>query len=159
MIEIKNRFNGQVIFGGEYDTLLEAVIAAVNGGANLHDANLRDADLSGANLRGANLSGANLSDADLRDADLSGANLSDANLRDADLSGAVGGNVRMTAMQLSPYRLVIIDDICWGGCTKKTMDEWLEFEGDELNDSDKKYLETVTKPFIRMVLAQREVSE
>ena len=94
-IEIKSWFSGDILFEYESDnaTMKKAVEAAVDGSANLRDANLsgadlRDADLSGANLRdadlsGANLSGANLSGADLRDANLSGANLRDADLRDA----------------------------------------------------------------------------
>jgi hypothetical protein len=97
-VEIKNRWNGKVLYQDESETLRDAVVKAIANrrdlsGAYLSGADLRDANLSGANLRGAdlrdaNLSGANLSGADLRDADLSDANLSDANLRGADLSGA-----------------------------------------------------------------------
>jgi hypothetical protein len=104
-IEIKNRWNGTVIFAQATvkNTLTATLIAAIAFGANLRSANLsgadlrsanlRSADLSGADLRSANLSGANLRsanlyDADLRSADLSGADLSGANLYDADLSGA-----------------------------------------------------------------------
>ena len=64
-IEIKNRFTGDIIVAGEYDSVRRAVTK-------------HKADLSGANLRGANL----------YDADLCGADLSRANLRDADLRGA-----------------------------------------------------------------------
>jgi hypothetical protein len=70
-MKILNRWSGAVLFEGEFDTLLAAILAATAAGA----------DLSGANLSGANLSGANLSGANLSDADLSGANLSGANLR------------------------------------------------------------------------------
>ena len=93
-IQIKNRWNGTVIFTSEESTTLaEAVKAAVAGGANLRGADLRDADLRGADLRdadlcGADLCGADLRGADLRGADLCGANLRGANLRDADLRGA-----------------------------------------------------------------------
>ncbi len=82
-IEIKSRFDGRVLFAGEYASLKDAVIAA----ANIR-ANLSGADLSGAILSRADLSGANLSRADLSGADLSGADLSGANLSRADLSGA-----------------------------------------------------------------------
>ncbi len=61
MIEIKNRFTGEVIFSVDR--------------ANLQWANLSGADLQGANLWGANLREANLRGADLREADLRGANL------------------------------------------------------------------------------------
>ena len=99
-IEIKSWFSGDVLFEYESDnaTMKKAVEAAVDGSADLRDAdlsgaNLRDADLRDANLRDANLSGADLRDADLRDAnlrdaDLRDANLSGADLRDANLSGA-----------------------------------------------------------------------
>ena len=85
-IEIKNRFNGEIILSGEYDSVKDAL--EKNRGANLVGANLGGADLGGANLRGANLRGANLGGADLMDAYLMGANLRDANLRGADLRGA-----------------------------------------------------------------------
>lgn len=81
-ISIKNRWTGSILF--EYssvdNTLAKTVTEALEGGANLCDADLRDADLRDANLRGADLSGANLC----------GANLCDADLCDADLRGAKG---------------------------------------------------------------------
>ncbi len=81
--EIKQRFNGVVLFSLETESLKLCVQAAVKAAANLRDANLAGADLAGANLVGADLAGA-----DLRDANLVGANLRDADLRDADLVGA-----------------------------------------------------------------------
>lgn len=56
-IEIKNRFNGSVVFSHECEenSIKITVVEAVKVGANL-----RDADLYGANLRGANLRGADL---------------------------------------------------------------------------------------------------
>jgi len=123
-------------------------------GANLSGANLSGADLSRANLSAANLSVANLSVANLSVANLSGANLYRANLYRADLRGAVGGNSRMQCLQIEPYKIIILDrETVWGGCTKKTVQEWLEYAGDELKETDRKYLETITKPFIRMRLA------
>jgi len=123
-------------------------------GANLYGANLRGADLYEANLYEANLGGANLGGANLGGANLRGANLYEANLYEADLRGAIGGNRRIESLQVYPYRITILDkQVVWGGCTKKTAHEWLEYEGKELMPSDKTYLETVTKPFIRMVLA------
>ena len=102
--EIKNRWDGKVLFSAGGETLRDVVQQAVQSGAdlggadlscadlgsanlgsaNLSGAYLRDANLSGANLRGANLSGANLRGANLRGADLRGANLRGANLSDAD---------------------------------------------------------------------------
>ena len=66
-IEIKNRFTGDIIVAGEYDSVRRAVTkhkADLCGanlcGADLSDANLYDANLRGANLRGADLCGANI---------------------------------------------------------------------------------------------------
>lgn len=88
-IEIKNRYTGTVIFGGEYAAVLACLLAAVASGADLSGADLCGADLSGADLYGANLRGANL-----RGANLSGANLYGADLNGADLNGAkLGDNV------------------------------------------------------------------
>ena len=117
--------------------------------ANLCDADLRGANLCGADLRYANLRGANLCGANLCDA-----NLCDANLCDADLRGDLGGNSRIQSLQIHPYRIIVLDkDTAWGGCTKKSVADWLAYEGKGLSESDKTYLETVTKPFLRMVTA------
>ena len=79
MIQIRNRFSGEIIFELDAENLCDA---------DLRDADLRDADLRGADLRGADLRGANLRDADLSYANLRCADLRDANLRCANLSGA-----------------------------------------------------------------------
>jgi hypothetical protein len=97
-IEIRNRYEGKILFKLEVGSLKLCVEAAVKSradlsganlsGANLSRADLSRADLSGANLSGANLSRANLSRANLSGADLYGANLYGADLSRADLSGA-----------------------------------------------------------------------
>lgn len=71
-IQIKTIW-GSVLFEHENEnaTIKDAVVKAVEEGADLSGANLSDANLSGANLRGAYLSDANLSDANLSGADLS----------------------------------------------------------------------------------------
>ena len=76
-IEIKNRFTGDIIVAGEYDSVRRAVTKHK---ADLCGANLCGADLSDANLYDANLRGANLYDADLSGADLCGADLCGANI-------------------------------------------------------------------------------
>ena len=124
--------------------------------ANLYDANLSRANLYGANLYGANLRGANLSGADLRGANLSCANLTDANLTDIKLTNAVGGNHRIQCLQIDPYKIIVLDkETVWGGCTKKTAQEWLDYDCADRNADDRNYLETVTKPFIRMVCGEK----
>jgi uncharacterized protein YjbI with pentapeptide repeats len=87
-IEIKNRWNGSVLFAHDCDdnTIAITLRVAMKADANLRRANLRRADLRGANLSGADLRGAYLSGADLRDAYLSGANLRGANLSGAYLT-------------------------------------------------------------------------
>ena len=82
-IEIKNRWNGDIIVSGEYESTKDCLER--NGDADLGGANLRGADLRGANLGGADLGCANLRGANLRDAYLRGAYLTGA-----DLTGAEG---------------------------------------------------------------------
>ena len=69
-MKITKWYNSDVVYESKKETIKEAIIEAVEKGANLRDADLRGADLSGANLGYADLMGANLRDADLRDADL-----------------------------------------------------------------------------------------
>ena len=88
LFEIKNRFDGSLIFPTKTTTLILALKAAMKAEINLSGADLSRADLSGANLSRANLSGADLSGANLSRADLSGADLSRADLSGADLSRA-----------------------------------------------------------------------
>ena len=71
LFQIKDRYVGKVLFECEAVKVKEALVNAVDSGADLSGA-----DLSGAYLSGADLSDADLSDADLRDADLSGAKIS-----------------------------------------------------------------------------------
>ena len=54
-IEIKNRFNGSVIFECEALNIKAALKIAVSKKVDLRGANLGDANLGGANLGGANL--------------------------------------------------------------------------------------------------------
>ena len=81
VIEIKGRWNGEVLYRGEHADLKEAAEAAVKARAYLAGANLVQANLAGASLAGANLARAYLA----------GANLTDANLSDANLAGAKVG--------------------------------------------------------------------
>jgi uncharacterized protein YjbI with pentapeptide repeats len=87
-IEIKNRWDGSLIYAGEHGSLKLAVEHCVSASVSLYDANLRYANLRDADLRDADLSEANLSAADLSEANLSAANLSAANLSAANLSAA-----------------------------------------------------------------------
>ena len=87
IIEIKNRWTGNIIFSIETGSWKLAVEAAIKGSADLSSADLRY-----ANLRYANLRSANLRYADLRYADLRYADLRYADLRSADLSSTIGLN-------------------------------------------------------------------
>jgi len=89
MIEIKNRYTGEVLKTVDKSSLYYTNLYGANlRGANLCGADLREANLCEANLRGANLCGADLCRADLCRADLRGANLCRADLRGANLYGA-----------------------------------------------------------------------
>jgi len=85
-IEIKNRYNGNVIISGKYESIKDCL--EKNKDADLRGADLEGADLGGAYLRGADLRGAYLRGADLRCANLGGAYLGGAYLRGANLRGA-----------------------------------------------------------------------
>jgi uncharacterized protein YjbI with pentapeptide repeats len=125
VIEIKNRWNGDVIFSHECEnnTISMTVKKALNSYANLSGANLSDVDLSGANLSGVDLSGANLSGVDLSGANLSyanlsgaklsGANLSYANLSRADLSGVDLSGADLSRADLSRANLSAIKNDLW----------------------------------------------
>ena len=62
LMEIKNRFDGSVLYSGEALTMTELLENAVKDGASLYGANLYGANLDGANLDGASLYGANLAE-------------------------------------------------------------------------------------------------
>ena len=86
--EIKNRWDGKVLFSAGGETLSDVVQQAVQERAYLRSADLYGADLHGANLRGANLYGADLHGANLYGADLHGANLSGAYDKQLTLVGS-----------------------------------------------------------------------
>ena len=91
--EIKNRFNGSIIFSIETTSFSLCVEAAIKNSADLSYSDLRYSDLRSADLRSANLSYSDLSYSDLSYSDLSYANLSYSDLRSADLRYA---NLRST---------------------------------------------------------------
>ena len=142
-VEIKHKRDGRILFEGEFACFKDGVVEA-----SARDVDLWDADLGGADLRCANLRCANLGDADLRGADLRGADLWDADLRCANLRGT-----DLHTMQSGRYFLSACKGVLRGACTIKTYQEWLEYDGEGLSDYDKSYLENVTKPFVRMVIA------
>jgi hypothetical protein len=105
-IQIKHRWTEAVLFEGEFETLKDAVAAAIANraylnGAYLSGADLRRADLSGADLSGADLNGAYLNGAYLNGAYLNGADLRRADLRRADLSGAILNGAYLRRADLS----------------------------------------------------------
>jgi uncharacterized protein YjbI with pentapeptide repeats len=100
-IEIKT-FGGSALFESEKTTLKEAVVEAVESGADLSEADLHGADLRGADLHEADLSGADLSEADLHGADLHGADLRGAELQDAKFYGK-GGTTKIKQNQVTDF--------------------------------------------------------
>jgi len=102
---ITNRYTGQIIAEGDYDSLAELVVAKVANRANLDGANLYRASLTGANLTGANLTGANLDGANLYGANLDGANLTGANLDGANLYRASLTGANLTGANLDGANL------------------------------------------------------
>jgi len=117
-LEIKNRWTGAVIYSSSKTTFKDAVVEAVNEGANLRGADFYGADFYGADLRGADLEGANLRGADLRGADLEGANLRGADLRGADLRGANLRGANLRGADLEDANLEGANFYGQGGCTR-----------------------------------------
>ena len=121
VVQILNRWSGNAIIGGDYETLVELIKshpgADLTGadltGANLTEANLSKANLTGADLPKANLTEANLSKANLTGADLTGADLTEANLSKANLSGAdlSGADLDFASWPIWCYSLTVkLDD-------------------------------------------------
>ena len=111
-IQIKNRWNGSVIFETDAANLCQAILIALKSRADLRGANLCGADLCGADLCGANLCGA-----DLCDADLCGADLCDANLRGADLCGADLRGAKNAELPIAMTRILPDGDLIgWKKC-------------------------------------------
>ena len=50
-VTIRNRWNGKVIFEGQYASIKECVLAAIRSSCNLRGSDLRDSDLSGSNAQ------------------------------------------------------------------------------------------------------------
>jgi hypothetical protein len=148
-IEIKSWLTKEVIWSHECEgnTIKLTVEAAVRAGVSLNYANLNNANLNNAELNNAELNNAELNDAKLNNAELNY----------AKLNNCVGNTEQTHCLQHGKYKLVIVGEICHGGCTTMTCAEWLAYDGKNLDDYDKNYLKTVTKPFIRLVLAGRVI--
>ena len=159
MIDIKNRYTGEVIISGEYESVKEclekntgadlrdaSLTCADLTGADLRDASLTDADLTGADLRCADLTDASLTGADLRGADLRCADLTDASLTCADLRGAkfLGSNSSefktKTIHQFSGlyYHVFFYDTHMKIGCECHSYDDWWKFDDKRILEMDGK---------------------
>ena len=116
-LEIKNRYNNNIIIVGEYDNIKDAL----------------------EKNRGANLCGANLCEANLRGADLCEANLCEANLR-----GAKEIKLPIISLNGSAHSLFYINGTIRIGCEEHTIDEWVENYksiGDDNNYSEEQITE------------------
>ena len=164
MIEIKNRYTGDVIYSGDFKLIKNCLLDAIESGANLrgadlgdadlgdadlrgaylrdadlHGADLRDADLHGADLRGADLHGADLHGANLRDADLHGADLHGANLRDAYLWNCIGNRYEIRSLFISEvYPITYTSNTMQIGCERHKISDWWEFDDERILKMDGK---------------------
>ncbi len=109
-MKILNKWTLSIIFENEKETIKETVV----------DANLRNANLSGANL--------------------SGADLSDADLSDADLRNAVGNKKELRTMQIETYSISFTKDVLQIGCKRFTIQEWKNFNDEEISNMDRQAL-------------------
>ena len=137
-IEIKNRWNGNVIFTYEKEnaTIKDAVEQAVKEGVNLSYSNLSGSDLSYSNLRGSDLIGSDLSGSDLSGSDLIYSNLSGSDLRGSDLIGSDLSGSDLSGSDLSEANKVPMfckwshgtkGDLIQIGCENRTIEQWDEF--------------------------------
>ena len=132
-IEIKNRFTGEVIICGNYESLKDCL--EKNKMADLSGANLSGANLSGANLSWTNLSGANLSSANLYGANLYGANLSWTNLSGADLYGEKINKNPLQILGLK-YWVIILEKQIRIGCELHKAEDWENFNDERIEKMD-----------------------
>ncbi len=160
-MNLKNRFTCEVIHSGDFESMKELVLDAINKGAKLHDADLRFANLQGANLQGAYLRGADLQGADLRfaklhDADLQDAKLHGVNLRFADLWRCAGNRREVKSMFISEiYPITYTSEYLQIGCELHKISEWWSFDDDRIRRMDcQKALDfwAENKEFIKMTL-------
>jgi len=117
-IEIRNRWNGEVIFAADVE-VNPRMSHSIKLGAAVLLALAANADLSGADLSRANLYGANLSGANLYCANLYCANLSRANLSGADLSGAKNAELVIARTRILPEGSLIGWKKCCGNVIVK----------------------------------------
>ena len=111
--EIKNRYDGTVIFKGDYPTLKACVEDAVKKGISLENANLENANLENAIL-------------------------TNANLENANLWGCVGNKVNIKSLQLETYDIVYIKDFLQIGCEKHSIEDWKTFDDIRILEMDGK---------------------
>ena len=120
-LEIKDRWEGKILYQDEAESLKALIEAAVKGGASLVRANLYGANLVRANLVRANLDGANLDGANLDGANLDGAHLDGAKgIKDVLSIGPIGSR--------KAYLMAILDDkdniTVQTGCFKGTLKQF-----------------------------------
>ena len=137
-IEIKNRFSGEIIICGKYESIKDCL--EKNKRANLSGADLFGANLSGANLSGADLSGADLFGANLFGADLFGADLSGVNLSGADLFGEKLDKQPIQILGLK-WSVMITKQHIKIGCEFHKADEWNEFSNEEISKMNSRALD------------------
>jgi len=138
--EIKNRWDGKLIFKLECKSLKICLEEAIKAKADLGEADLRGADLCGADLGDADLRGADLRDAYLHGAYLRGADLGGADLRGADLGGKV--KIQKTPLQILGllWDIIVFDTHLKIGCEFHTIKEWSEFNDDTIKNMDTRAL-------------------
>ena len=122
--------------------------------AYLGFANLKGADLRRANLKVAYLRRANLKDANLEGADLLFANLEYANLSDVVLENCVGNGREVQSIQTSKYLINITKDDIQIGCKRHSIEAWLSFSDNAIQDMDKGALDwwNIYKPILVSLL-------
>tara|TARA_R100000808_G_scaffold1279_5_gene5983 strand:+ start:14325 stop:15002 length:678 start_codon:yes stop_codon:yes gene_type:complete len=142
-MQIQHKVTDDVLFEGDYLSVMAAAEAAVREDVSLKNADLREADLEGANLRSANLEGANLRGARLIDADLEDAYLAEVDLRGAYLEGAnlrgaylINTDLEGAYLKGANLRGAYLRGACFGGTHLEGSNlEGARLKGDDLIDA------------------------
>lgn len=136
MIQIKNRYNGNVI--KEVESLSTGNLS----NSNLRYSDLRHINLSCINLRGSDLRDSDLSYSNLSYSNLRGSTLRGSTLRGSDLSGTdlrcvIGNGIEIKSLQIGTYMVSYHKDILNIGCQTHTLDKWINFTDEEIYAMDR----------------------
>jgi hypothetical protein len=142
MMIITSIFNGKVIHFGNFDSMKELVLDAIEKGVDLSGANLGGVDLSGVDFRDSVLWGVDFCGSDLSGVNLRGANIRNTDLRNADLSGVdlrncAGNRNQIKSIFISEiYSITYTSEYLQIGCESHLIKDWWKFDDERIKAMD-----------------------